>query len=126
MALSDAKLVVRASGSRLALAVSRLPRGVASLVRTFAAPLLLLLTPSNDGPCASATSMNSCKGASCRLRQEAIDVVTVALLQQHHALEVDMEEIVESVVIPGLLDNKPFVSCLVGVEFVGVPMGHIK
>ncbi|BHF79849.1 hypothetical protein SprV_0702297200 [Sparganum proliferum] len=100
-ALADAKMVVRVEGSRLAAALTRLPGGTMTLVRGLTAPLL---APKSEQTAQQRSSVGS------RLRQEALDALTVALLSDTANSELDLDEICQTVLVPGLLDEKQLVA----------------
>ncbi|VDD74131.1 unnamed protein product [Mesocestoides corti] len=98
IALPDSKLAIRTAGSQLALVLFRLPGGPMALIRGLVAPVL----SSND----NTSEVSS--GAASRLRREVIDLATSALLLRPSS-EFDFHEIIEWVILPGLLDRKKVV-----------------
>ncbi|VDL90384.1 unnamed protein product [Schistocephalus solidus] len=99
-ALADAKVVVRVEGSRLAAALTRLPGGSMALARELTAPLL---APNLEQTAQQRSPVGS------RLRQEAFDALTVAILSDIADSELDLEDICQTVLVPGLLDEKQLV-----------------
>ncbi|VDN14860.1 unnamed protein product [Dibothriocephalus latus] len=54
----------------------------------------------------AAAQQSSPAAMAARLRQEAFDALTVALLSDIANVELDLDEICQSVLVPGLLDEK--------------------
>ncbi|VDM32713.1 unnamed protein product [Hydatigera taeniaeformis] len=98
IALSDPKRLIRTAGSQLVAKLLRLPKGSRSVIHDFAG---LILGCHDD-------NLGTLDTVKTRLRKEAIDCVTTALLLCPSS-EFSFREIVDSVIVPGLKDSKSIV-----------------
>ncbi|KAL5104666.1 TOG array regulator of axonemal microtubule protein 1 [Taenia crassiceps] len=95
IALSDSKRLIRTAGFQLVAKLLRLPKGSKSIVRDLAGPIL----------CCHDDNVKTLDAVKSRLRKEAVDCVTMALLLSPTS-ELNFNEIVDSVIVPGLKDHK--------------------
>ncbi|EUB58352.1 hypothetical protein EGR_06759 [Echinococcus granulosus] len=98
IALSDPKRLIRTAGSQLVAKLLHLPGGSRSIVRDLAAPILSCYDD----------NLKTLDTVKSRLRKEAIDCVTAALLLCPASV-FNFYEIVDSVIVPGLKDPKHIV-----------------
>ena len=102
VAFSDCNRLVRVEGSQLVVQLLRLPGGCRFLVRDFANAVLASYEDEGNSIEISDTT-------NSRLRKEAIDAITTALFLCPTS-ELNLHEIIDTVIVPGLKDPRPTVS----------------